>query len=820
MTHFFAVMLWIAVLLALIAGMPQLSVAIAVIVVLNGTFAFVQEYRASRTAERLQELLPVNSTVLRDGRPCVVPAAELVVGDVILLEAGDRICADGVVSRAGDLTVDESMLTGESASVTHDVTDAVYAGTYVTEGEARVEVVATGSNTRLAQIATLSRAGHRPTSPLAVRLARVVRVVGVVALCVGVGFFAIALVLGADPRDGFLFAVGVTVALVPEGLLPTVTLSLALGARRMAERHALVRSLESVETLGSTTYLCTDKTGTLTTNEMAVLKVWTPAGELTVRAVGYDADAPLADVSSEVIALAEASVQASSGRVVRREGRWTPHGDPMEAALHVLALRSGCPENVVDLVPERRLPFDPRRRRMSAVVGDRLVVKGALDTVLPRCAPFSVDVERVAADYASGGLRILAVAVRPVRPGDLTEPADVVETDLTLLGVVGLEDPPRDGATEAVEALRRAGVQIAMVTGDHPATAKAIADQVGLLEPGSLVIEAKDLPLDSDALGELLDRDGVVVARAAPEDKLRIAEALQARHHVVAMTGDGVNDGPALSRADIGIALGRSGTDVARETADLVLLDDHLATVVAAVEVGRATFMNIRRFLTYHLTDNVAELTPFVVWALSGGSFPLALSVLQILALDIGTDLLPAIALGTEPPNKRILEGPMVTDRLIDRRLMTRVFGVLGPAEALGEMVAFTLVLLAGGWVWGATPNAALLATASGAAFSAVVLGQMANAFACRSSSRWVGALPLTANRLLLVAVAVELLLLLLFVGVPPIQDLLGGTWPSALGWALALLCVPLVLVVDTAHKVVRARRSARAKARRAYAHA
>jgi calcium-translocating P-type ATPase len=682
----------------------------------------------------------------------------------------------------------------------------LFAGTFVTEGEPVMVVTAIGGQTRLAQIAALSRAGARPTSPLTVRLDRVVRVVALIAVLVGSGFFGIALLLGTPARDGFLFAVGVTVALVPEGLLPTVTLSLALGARRMAERNALVRSLESVETLGSTTFLCTDKTGTLTRNEMAVVAVWTPNAEFFVRPVGYDADERLADAGPALNAAAEAAVQASTGRVFLREGRWQPHGDPMEAALHVLALRASGASPSLEVEPDRRLTFDPRRRRMSAVVAGRLVVKGAVDAVLPRCTNPPDGAAAVAAAYGARGLRVLAVALRVARPGDLTGDPDDVETDLLLLGLIALEDPPREGAAEAVTALRRASIKVAMITGDHPATAQAIAEEVGLLVAGSRIVEAADLPAASGELAELVDRDGIVIARAAPEDKLRIAEALQSRGHVVAMTGDGVNDGPALSRADVGIALGRSGTDVARETADLVLLDDHLATVVVAVEVGRTTFMNVRKFLTYHLTDNVAELTPFVVWALSGGAYPLALSVLQVLALDIGTDLLPAIALGAEPPSGRVLDGPMKTDRLIDRRLMTRVFGVLGPAEAIGEMTAFTLVLLAGGWVWGAEPSVALLAAASGAAFSAVVLGQMANAFACRSATRWVGMMRWTSNRLLLLAVASELMLLLVFVGLPATQQLLGGGWPTTLGWLLAFATIPLLLAADTVHKFFLAR--------------
>ena len=347
-----------------------------------------------------------------------------------------------------------------------------------------------------------------------------------------------------------------------------------------------------------------------------------------------------------------------------------------------------------------------------------------------------------------------------------------------------------------------------MVTGDHPATARAIAAEVGLLDVDGLLLEGKDLPQDEQVLGALLDREGVVLARVVPEDKLRIARALQARGHVVAMTGDGVNDGPALHAADIGIAMGRSGTDVAREAADLVLLDDDFATIVAAVEQGRATFSNVHRFLTYHLTDNVAELTPFVVWALSGGRFPLALGVLQILCLDIGTDLLPALALGAEPPNTRALARPPVGRHLIDGALLRRVFGVLGPTEAVMEMTAFIVALAAAGWRPGDSfPTGHALMAASGAAFAAVVIGQAANAFACRSATRWPGALGWTSNRLLLGAVAVELVMLAGFLLIPPVADLLDQAPPPAAGFAVAVLAAPALLAADALHKHTRATR-------------
>jgi magnesium-transporting ATPase (P-type) len=803
LVHFFALMLWVAAGLALVAGMPALAVAIAVVVLLNGLFSFAQEYRADRAAQRLGELLPMRATVRRDGHALVVDVADLVVGDVVLLEAGDRVSADLRMAAGGRLSVDESLLTGESVPVAPSPGALMYAGTYVVEGHGAAQVVATGSRTRLAGIAEVTQRARRPRSPLTRQLHRVVAVVGVLAVVVGMLFFLAALALGQPGTDSLLFAIGVTVALVPEGLLPTVTLSLARAGQRMAARNALVRRLDSVETLGATTFICTDKTGTLTSNEMSVVAVWTPEGAVRVRGQGYE---PAGELLGEPAAIARASQLADSAarcspdsHAMAREGRWHPVGDPMEVALHVLAARAGMPSPPTPLA---RYPFDPRRRRSSVIDQDGLHVVGAPDSVLPHCVDPPADAIAAVSNMVDRGLRVLAVAMRPG-----TSPVDgaaEVERELELLGVVGLEDPPRPDVADAIVACRRAGIQLAMVTGDHPGTATAIATEVGLLGEHGIVIEGKDLPEDDDALGELLDRDGVVVARVAPEDKLRIAHALQARGHVVAMTGDGVNDGPALRTADIGIAMGASGTDVAREAADLVLLDDHFGTIVAAVEMGRATYANIRRFLTYHLTDNVAELTPFVVWALSGGSVPLALSVLQILALDIGTDLLPALALGAEPPNPRTMRGPARTGSLIDGKVVRRAFLVLGPAEAATAMLAFLVVLIASGWTWQAVPDAALLATASGTAFTAIVLGQLGNAFACRSETRWIGRVGFGGNRLLWYAIAFELVMLVVFLFVPPLPALLGGTAPSSLGLALAMLTIPVVWLADTVHKALR----------------
>jgi magnesium-transporting ATPase (P-type) len=432
-------------------------------------------------------------------------------------------------------------------------------------------------------------------------------------------------------------------------------------------------------------------------------------------------------------------------------------------------------------------------------------VLGAPENVLARCVDGDAGAEEALADMTGRGQRVLGVARRKAAP-DL--PPDRWECDLELLGLLGIEDPPRPDVAESLQACRDARIRVAMVTGDHPRTAEAIAREVGLFTGPGVVLDGTALPADDAELGRLLDHpEGAVVARVTPADKLRIARVLRERGHVVAMTGDGVNDAPALREADVGVAMGASGSDVAREASDLVLLDDHFGTIVAAISLGRATFSNVRRFLTYHLTDNVAELAPFAAWALSAGQFPLAIGVLQVLALDIGTDMLPALALGAEPPSRRVMDGRMRARDLVDRRLLTRALGILGPAEAAASLTAFALVLLGGGWRWGTVPSAGLLATASGTAFAAIALAQMGNAWACRSETVPAWRLSLLGNPLLVAAVAAELVLLVLFVGVAPLAHLLGGTWPPPEGWGYGLAGAALLVGVDALHKTVRSRR-------------
>lgn len=813
LTHLFALMLWVAAILALAAGLAPLAVAIVVIIILNGVFAFAQEYRADRAAERLRDLLPTRVQVIRGGEVTSVDATQLVRDDLVVLSAGDRVSADLRLVTVHALAVDESMLTGESVPVRPSAGQQVFAGTFVVQGEADAVVTAIGGSTRLAGIQTLTESADRPPSPLTVELHRLIRVIAVIAVAVGVSLTVASLLLGLSVSKALLFGVGVMVALVPEGLLPTVTLSLARGAQRMAHGNALVRRLDAVETLGATTYVCTDKTGTLTMNQMEVLEVWTPNGSVAMESHGYDPQGPADGDPAAIQAAARAAASAIAcirGRAVHSKDRWVAEGDPMEVAVDVLARRLGVPP-VDRATITHRVTFTSETRYSAVVVNGNTVVIGAPDALMPYCRTNGGPDATVAVDsLASRGRRVLAVAQASgvlVDDGQLVLGADALE----LLAVVGLEDPPRTDVHAALAACRQAGVRIAVVTGDHAATAEVIAREVGLLGPGGVVVNGNDLPDDDERLGELLDRDdGVVVARVTPADKLRIARALRKRGHVVAMTGDGVNDAPALREADVGVAMGASGSDVARASADLVLLDDHFASIVTAIRLGRATFSNVRRFLTYHLADNVAELAPFVAWALTGSSIPLAIGVLQVLALDIGTDVLPALALGVERPGPNVLDGPARHHRLVDRGLLVRAFGVLGLTEAVVAMTAFVVILSGHGWHFGAEPSGAALAVASGTAFAVIALMQMANALACRSERSTIFKVGFTTNRTLLLALAIELVLLAVFLGIPPVADLLGGGWPSSLGWLFAGIGVIALLLVDTSTKLLRRRANRR----------
>ena len=813
LTHLFALLLWTGAALAAVGGMPELSAAIVGVIIVNAVFSFVQEHRAERAVDALRRILPHRVRVRRDGRLTEVDAEAIVPGDLVLLSAGDRVPADAHVVWDAELRVDESTLTGESEPVQRRSGESVFAGTHVTAGAAEVGVTATAMRTELGRITALTVGTHRHDSPLQVEMRRITRLVAIISVFLGAAFFLLAGSLGMDANDRFLFAIGVIVANVPEGLLPTVTLSLAMATQRMARRNAIVRRLSAVETLGETTVICTDKTGTLTANQMTVRRVWTAAGEVDVSGVGYEAEGEVrvrtgARHDPVLEELARAVALCNDASLERREnGLLDVIGDPTEGALLTLARKLGLdPEQEAQRLPrEHVLPFDSAHKRMTTFHQGVAYVKGAPGAVLAHCAidETARATAHVAAEaMAREALRVLAVARRALPDGDLQ-----------LLGLVGMEDPPRPQVGAAINRCRHAGIRLIMVTGDHAATAEAIARETGLIEGPPRVLQGAEIDrLDDAGLLAELQRTDVLVARVTPEQKLRIARTLRQGGEVVAMTGDGVNDAPALQEADIGIAMGRGGTDVAREAADLVLVDDDFASIAAAVEEGRAVYDNIRRFAQYHFSSNVAELCCFLAWGLSGGAIPLPLVVMQVLAIDLGTDLLPAIALGTEPPEAGTMERPPRprSERLLNARVLGRVYGFVGLIVGAAGLTSF----LASYWLAGWQPfeplpeSGTIYVQATAMAYAGIVAGQVGAGLAFRTNRLSVFAIGLFSNRFLVAGIAFEIALLLAFLYLPPLQGIFHTEPIDPRAWLLLAVWPGVVLGAEEVRKALVRRRN------------
>lgn len=848
-THLMAILLWVGGVVAFIAQLPQLGVAIWLVVVINGAFSFWQEFKAERATEALRRLLPAYTRVLRNGVEQRIPAADLAPGDLMLLAEGDHISADGRLVRAAELQVDQSTLTGESRPVrksaeavavtglTHaELPNLVFAGTNVAAGSGAALVYATGMRTEFGKIANLTQSLGEELSPLQKEIAVVTRIVTVIAVAIGVLFFFLAVAIaGMNLAESFIFGLGMIVAFVPEGLLPTVTLALAMGVQRMAGRHALIKRLSSVETLGSTSVICTDKTGTLTQNEMTVRDLWVADQRLVVSGIGYAPEGQIGagttkeqrlDLRQFLLSVA----LCNNARLLPPNGetnQWTILGDPTEAALLVAARKGGITTDAEQQLPRvQEIPFDSRRKRMSVIqqAGRQRIafVKGAPREMLDLCTciqrngqtvpldePTRTTILATNDDYAHDGLRVLAVAMRTL-PDTIWElTAETVETDLTFLGLAAMVDPPRPAVAAAVQACHRAGIRIIMITGDYGLTAESIARKIGIVQsPHPRIISGSDLETLDDATLTTYLKEEVIFARAAPEHKLRVVKTLQSLGHVVAVTGDGVNDAPALKKADIGVAMGIAGTDVAKEAADMILTDDNFASIVGAVEEGRAVYANIKKFTGYIFTSNTPEAVPFIIFAFTGGQTPLALTIMQILAVDLGTDLAPALALGAEPPEPGVMDRPprARTEHLITWGLLARAYLWLGMLQSLAAMSAFYFMYWTNGY-WGQftglPASGPLYQAATAMTLGAIVATQIGNLFAQRTAYSSVFRVGLFSNRLVWVGIATEVALLLLIVYVPLLQNVFGAA-PLGWGdWLFLLAWTPVLLLADEARKWV-----------------
>ena len=839
------------------AGVPYEAIVITVILVANAVLGYVQEARAEQAVAALQRMATATATVVRDGVEREIPTEEVVPGDVLVLGEGDAVSADGRLLQAASLMIAEASLTGESEPVLKDTAtlpddevalgdrmNMVFSGTAVARGRGRAIVTSTGMATEIGRIADLLESTEEERTPLQQEISRVGRWLGVaVIVLTAVVVAAILLTSGirdlSDVADVLLVGVSLAVAAVPEGLPAVLSVVLAIGVQRMARRNAIVKKLSSVETLGSASVVCSDKTGTLTRNEMTVRKVVTRSGEIDISGTGYNPDGallvdgqPLRDgaLSEEVRFVLGGGSLASDASLREEDGEWIAQGDPTEVAFLVAERKAGITEERsarFNRVGE--VPFTSERKMMSTLQADAanegrvaLVTKGAPDVLVARCTQEQVgtqpqplldarrrEILTAVDDLASQALRTLAVAYRPL-PGAVPDvPGEELEQGLIFAGIVGIIDPPRLEARVAVADAHRAGIRVVMITGDHPTTAARIAEELGIVEPGARALSGAELDRLDQTTAPATIRDVSVYARVAPEHKLDIVDALQADGNIVAMTGDGVNDAPALKSADIGVAMGITGTDVTKEAAKMILSDDNFATIVSAVREGRAIFSNIRKFLRYLLSSNAGEVLTMLLGVIgagiigldeAGGAVAVPLLATQILWINLLTDSAPALAMGVDPPPDDVMSRPprRLTDRIIDAEMQRGVVFV-GAVTALAALFALD-VGLPGGVVEGSAD----LTEARTLAFTTLVIAQLFNCFNARSE-RVSAFHHLFTNPLLWGAIGLSLALQIAVVYVPFLNAAFGTAPLDVNGWLLCVGMASAVLWADELRKLVKA---------------
>ncbi len=796
------------------------AASIFVIVIFSAGLGFTQEYRAERAIELLQKLSAPTATVLRDGEEVEIPAEELVPGDVILLEAGDKIPADARLLTAVQLDVDESPLTGESVPVSKatdplpdeklpvgDRTNMVFAGTTVTQGRGSAVIALTGMKTEFGTIAGLLETVRSGPTPLQKNLDRLGHVLalaagGIIAVIVGAG-----LLRGEPIVEMIIFGIALAVAVVPEALPAVVTISLAIGVQRMVKRHALVRRLPTVETLGSTTVICTDKTGTLTKNEMTVRRIVTTDGALDVSGAGYaphgqfQRDGKATGPTPTALELLKAATLSSDAHLVEKDGQWTIKGDPTEGSLVVAAAKAGMTKHDLDAVEPRigEIPFTSESKRMTTIHkkenGTIAYAKGAPEVLLKACTLTEEQRERFAQEargMAAMALRVLAVAKKE----NATQ--ETAEDGLTFLGLIGMIDPPRSEAKEAIARCHSAGIRVAMITGDHPVTAEAIGKELGLLRKGSVVTG-----VELDAMNDEQLRHDIhaidIFARVSPSHKLRVVTMLQDLGEVVAMTGDGVNDAPALKKADIGIAMGITGTDVSKEAAAMTLTDDNFASIVAAVEEGRSIFDNIRKYLMYLLSANMAEIVVMAVASAAG--MPPPLTAVQILYINLVTDGLPAMALAVDPTEDDLMKRPPRNPRrsVFSRTVVTLMACSAGYA-ALATLLVFQWALMSG----------RSMAAATSMTFMTLMLIEFAKAYVFRHPLRSTFRAP-HRNKWLNISIIAQLPPIYLILTVPILQHAFSSEPIDRIEWIVVLVAtIGLLPVMELAKFILRRTKGAK----------
>jgi magnesium-transporting ATPase (P-type) len=833
----------------------QMGLAILCVVILNAFFSLIQEYRAEKAVQAISRLVPTNAKVMRDSQLREVNVAEIVPGDIIALEEGDKVPADTRLVKAFEISVDNSLLTGEAEpqrrfatmaqeAPLYDVSDyqnIVFAGTTIVSGVGTGVVLSTGKSTQFGKIVSLSREVEERLSPLQREIDYAAKIDFLAAILVGGLFFTVAKALvNLTMTESLLFAIGVMICLVPEGFQLTLSLSLALTAQAMSRKNVVVKRLSSVETLGSTTVMCVDKTGTITSGEMMVKRLWANEEIFEVTGDGYSPDGFVTiqgrrlNVTEKphISRLFEVSAFCNNSKLTPpsdRIPRWSVLGDPTDGAFLVFAGKGDF--NVREAISRNPriglIPFDSKRRLMTSIqkASDGTIVaysKGASGELLSRCSTIflrneyaildderRLTLQRQIDDFAAEGFRVLAMAMRilPTEPNAFTP--EEVEKDLTFLGLAALFDPPRPMTEAAVSDARNAGIRVIMVTGDHELTAEAIAKRIGIVtSPEHVLVPGHELSKMSDGeLQEILEKPEIVFARTTPEQKLRIVKALKSRGETVAVTGDGVNDAPALMEAEVGIAMGIGGTDVARESADMVLLDNNFISIVEGVKLGRGMFDNLRKFVYYVFTHNWAELMTFVAFVLL--QVPLPLLVVQVLAIDLGMDVMPSLALTMEPPEPDVMRKPpkRAGSRLIDPTILVKALYV-GIVMSVGALFWAFRTWMATGWAFGqmTVNDPQVYAKGTTIVMAGIIAGQLGNLFSARSSSESAFRMSPLRNKWLLVGILSQVVILLVLVYAPFLQPLFKTASLSLTDWIFLYSLAPLVLLVEELRRAVRRR--------------
>jgi Ca2+-transporting ATPase len=847
LSDLFSVLLIIASILAAVGGMLELSLAIFGVVLVNTFFSLTQEWRAEKAMEALKNWMPEQAKVLRDGELKKLPVRDIVPGDIIVVEEGDRIPADAYLIESYELWTNNVPLTGESEpqpriakpGESHDkayldAQNLVFMSTSVAKGRGKAVVFSTGMDTKFGQIAGLTQEITDEPSPLQKEIAYTAKVDFIAAIAVGVVFFAIGSAwVHLKIFDSILFMIGVMVASVPEGLQVTVSSALGINVLKMAKEKVLVRRLSAVQTLGSVTVICTDKTGTITTGEMTVKKIYLQNRIVEVSGVGFApigqffSDGKLLQVG-EIPALEkilEISALANTAKVERPSDKnrsWGVIGDPTDGALLVAALKYGLDSHVLLLQKPiiHMIPFDSKTKRVATFhkYGNKILAytKGAPRTILNSSSQVIVGdkVEKLTPNHLSSfeekirefgdeGLRVIAVAYKEL-PESTSFALEDTEKGMILVGLVAMKDPPRPEVKDAVSLAKQAGIKIVIITGDYGPTAQSIAEEVGIVSPqGARIITGLNLDAMSDQkISEEVRRGEVIFSRVSPEQKLRIVKALKKNGEIVAVTGDGANDAPSLKDANIGVAMGVSGTDVAREASDMVLLDDSFASIVRAVESGRTIYENIRRFIVYVFAHNWAELVPFVLYILL--KIPLPLLVVQVLAIDLVIEIIPSLALSREPPEPGIMqEMPRsIKERIFNKRAITRS-AYVGLIIAAGAMFGCLNAWHSGGWHFGMQLDSKDPVYIKGTTmmFAGIVVAQVGNVIASRTRRVSILKKSLTSNKWIWPSIAAQLSILSALVYVPPLQRFFGTTALGFNNWIFLLSLAVVVVIAEEVRK-------------------